>query len=70
MLEIASEDEIVIKETAKAIRSFMRVDMPVDKAPELYSPLDMLKLMLNILPVAKDFSKYSRITMKEFCRTF
>jgi phytoene dehydrogenase-like protein len=70
MLEISPEDIIVIKETTKAIRSFMRMDMPVDKAPELYSPLDMIKLTLKILPVMKDFSAYSRITMKEFAERF
>ena len=70
MLELAPEDEIVIKEIARAIKSLMRMDMPVDKAPELYSPLDMIKLTFSILPVMKDFSKYSQMTMKEFSERF
>ena len=66
MLEIAPEDKAVIKRTIKAIRSFSRMEMPVDKAPELYSVSDMLKMVFSVLPVMGGFSKYSMMTVKEF----
>ena len=70
MLEIAPEDKSVIKRTIKAIRSFSRMNMPVDKAPELYSVSDMLKMVFSVLPVMGGFSKYSVLTVKELAESF
>ena len=70
MLEIAPEDKAVIKRTIKAIRSFSRMNMPVDKAPELYSVSDMLRMAFSVLPVMGSFSKYSMMTVKELSESF
>jgi phytoene dehydrogenase-like protein len=70
MLQIAPEDAAQIKETVFAIRRFGKLNMPVEKAPELYSKLDGLKFMLRLMPVMQTFSKYSRMPVKEFAAKF
>jgi len=70
MLRIAPEDANVIKQTVRAIKNFTRMDMPVDKAPEMYCVLDVLKLVLKIAPVLGDFSRYSRMTIRELAQRF
>lgn len=70
MLEIAPEDNKVIKRTIRAIKSFSRMDMPIDKAPEIYSVIDMLKMALSVFPVLGDFSKYSMKTVKDLAESF
>jgi phytoene dehydrogenase-like protein len=70
MLEIAPEDKAVIKRIIKAIRSFSRINMPVDKAPEMYSLSDMLKMVFSVLPVMGGFSRYSMMTVKELAESF
>jgi len=54
MKEIAPEDAVFINEFTKTIRHFTRFDMPVDKAPELYTPLDGIKMMFRVLPFLGD----------------
>jgi phytoene dehydrogenase-like protein len=70
MLQIAPEDRAQIKETAAAIRRFGKLNMPVDKAPELYNKWDGLKFMLRLAPVMGTFSKYSKMPVKEFAAKF
>jgi phytoene dehydrogenase-like protein len=70
MLQIAPEDAAQIKETVSAIRRFGKLNMPVDKAPELYTKWDGLKFMLRLMPVMQTFSKYSRMPVKEFAAKF
>jgi hypothetical protein len=45
MIELAPEDRNVIREFASTIRTLRKMDMPVDKAPELYNLIDMLKMV-------------------------
>ena len=70
MQELAPEDAKFIGECIRAIRHFLRFDMPAGKAPELYSPFDGLKLMLKMLPFLRDFRKWGRMTMKDFSMHF
>lgn len=70
MLEIAPEDKAVIKRTIRAIKSFSRMNMPVDKAPELYSITDMIKMAFSVLPVLGDFSRYSMMTVNDLAESF
>lgn len=70
MLKIAPEDRSVIKEMISGIRQFGKLDMPVAKAPELYTKWDKIKLLLRLLPVMKVFSKYSRMPVKDFAAKF
>ena len=70
MKEIAPEDAPFIIECARAMRHLMRFKMPVEKAPELYNPLDGLKLMLKMLPFFGDIRKWGRMSMREFAMRF
>jgi len=50
MLRIALEDKTVINEFINAVREFAEIDLPVDKAPELYGPIDGIKFLLKFYP--------------------
>ena len=49
MIELAPEDEAVIREYMKAIRDSTRFDMPVDKPREVYGLIGSIK-MVKMLP--------------------
>lgn len=51
LLEIAAEDETVIKELTGAIRKASKVSMPVNKPQENYDVLDKIKLLKMISQV-------------------
>jgi phytoene dehydrogenase-like protein len=68
--EIAPEDSAFIDEFTAAIQRFSEIDIPADKAPELYSPLDNLKLIARMSPFMGEFKKWGKITMKEFAGRF
>jgi phytoene dehydrogenase-like protein len=70
MREIAPEDAKVIGECIRVIRHFTRLEMPSAKAPELYGPLDGLRLMLKMVPFLRDFRKWGRMTMDDFAGRF
>lgn len=70
MKELASEDQDVISEFIKAIRSFTRFDMPIEKAPELYSPIDGLKMIFTMFPHLRSMRKWGRISVQGFAKRF
>ena len=70
MKEIAPEDAKLIGECCRAMRRFTRMEMPVDKAPELYSPIEGLKLLFKMLPYLGVMRKWGRLTMTDFARRF
>lgn len=66
MLRVAPEDRVHIKQLTTAIRKFTRLQMPVDKAPELYSFSDGMKLLVKFLPYMGAMRKWGKITAQEF----
>jgi phytoene dehydrogenase-like protein len=68
--EIAPEDSAFIDEFTRAIRRFAEFDIPSDKAPELYSTLDNLKMMTKMAPYMGEMQKWSKMTLKEFAERF
>ncbi|MDP2917799.1 MAG: NAD(P)/FAD-dependent oxidoreductase [Dehalococcoidia bacterium] len=70
MKKVAPEDTRLISDCARAIRRFTRMNLPVLKAQELYSPLDGLKLMFKMLPFMGDLRRWGRISMKELALRF
>ena len=58
MLELAPEDKEVIKEFIKGVRDCTRLEMPIEKAPELYGPLDGLKMLFKIFPFMPVLKKW------------
>jgi phytoene dehydrogenase-like protein len=70
MKELAPEDKDVIEEFIKGIRTMAHFPMPVEKARELYSPLDGLKIMSKMLPFIPFMQKWGRVTIQDYAQRF
>jgi phytoene dehydrogenase-like protein len=70
MLEIAPQDENVIRELIKGVRTFASTEFPVGKAPELYGFLDGLRMMVRMLPFMGAWRKWRGISVEDFAKTF
>jgi phytoene dehydrogenase-like protein len=70
LLEKSPEDVVLIKDMCKAIRVFQKMEMPLDKPMEMYSPLDVIKLILKTAPLMSYFKKYRTISVEEFALQF
>jgi phytoene dehydrogenase-like protein len=70
MKELAPEDNFAITEFTKAVRHFTKLHMPVDKAPELASKLDNIRMVARMAPYLTDLAKWGRLTMKDFSGHF
>ena len=70
MKELAPEDKDVIEEFAKGIRTCIHFPMPVEKAPELYSPIDGLKMMFKMLPYLMFMRKWGKISIQDVAQRF
>ncbi len=66
LLELAPEDAGAIRALTRAIRTFTRFDLPVDKAPELYTWKDKLGMLRAILPFARQFMKWRSVSLADF----
>jgi len=69
MKELAPEDKAVIEEFAKCVRYCTRVDMPTDKAPELYSLIDGIK-MVKSLPQLRFLRKWGKVSTLDYALRF
>jgi phytoene dehydrogenase-like protein len=69
LIEIAPEDEGVIREYCKAVRDCRGFDLPVDKPQELYSLVDKIK-MIKMLPFLMFMRKWGRISTADYGRRF
>ncbi|MFC1962735.1 phytoene desaturase family protein [Chloroflexota bacterium] len=70
MKELAPEDKDVIEEFINAIRRSTHIDMPVEKALEVYSPIDGLKMMFKMLPHLMFMRKWGKISIQDFAQRF
>ncbi len=70
MKELAPEDKAVIEEFIGGVRKCTRISLPVEKAPELYSLVDGLKLMFKMLPFLRFMRKWSKVSTLDFARRF
>jgi len=70
MKELAPEDKNVIEEFTKALHGCAHLDLPVEKAPELYSAVDGLKIMSKMLPHLEFVKKWGRISIQDFAKRF
>ena len=57
MKELAPADKEVIEEFIEGIRACTRFDLPSEKTPELYGPVDGLKLLSKMFPFLKVMRK-------------
>jgi len=67
LLEIAPEDEAVIKEFTKGIRDFSRFDMPVEKPAELNNWVDKIKAA-KMLPMLMLMKKWMKVSVGDFAK--
>ena len=70
MKELAPEDKDVIEEFSKGVRGCTHMDMPVEKAPELYGPIDGLKMVSTMFPSFRFMKKWGKISTLDFTRCF
>ena len=70
MKELAPEDTDVIEEFTAGIRKMIHFPMPVEKAPELYTPIDGLKMMFKMIPFLTFYRKWKDITIQDFAQRF
>jgi len=68
MLQLAPEDGRMIKEFTGGARALVDFDMPVDKAPELYTAWDGLKMTGGLLPKMRQLMKWKGKTTAVFLR--
>jgi len=70
MKKLAPEDKDVIEEFTKGTRDCTHLSMPVEKAPELYSPIDGLRMMFTTVPFLRLMRKWGKVTSVDFARRF
>jgi phytoene dehydrogenase-like protein len=70
MKELAPADKKVIEEFIKGIRACTRVDLPIEKAPELYGPIDGPKLLFKMFSFLRVMRKWKRISIQDFAKRF
>jgi phytoene dehydrogenase-like protein len=70
MKELAPEDKDIIEEFTKGIRTCIHFPMPVEKAPELFSPIDDLKMMFKMLLYVSLMKKWGKTTIESFAQRF
>jgi phytoene dehydrogenase-like protein len=70
MKELAPEDKDVIEEFTNGIRTMIDFPMPVEKARELYGPIDGFKMMLKMRPYLMFMRKWEKITIQDFAQRF
>jgi len=68
--EFSPEDHGVIEELGKVVRAFAKFDPPIDKAREVYGPLDYVKIMLKMAPFVRYFGKYRSVSVQDFGNRF
>ena len=70
MLELAPEDKEVIKEFIKGVSDCTRIEMPIEKAPEMYGPIDGIKLLFKMFPFMPVLKKWRKISIQDFAARF
>jgi phytoene dehydrogenase-like protein len=70
MKELAPADKGLIEDFIEGTRACTRFDLPIRKAPELYGPIDGLKLLFKMLPFLRVMRKWKRIPIQDFAQRF
>jgi phytoene dehydrogenase-like protein len=70
LLEVSPRDRDLVRPFIEGTRSLTRFPVPVGKAPETYSVLDGLRLMVRMLPHMRLFRKWGRLSLGEFAGRF
>jgi phytoene dehydrogenase-like protein len=70
MKELAPEDKELIEDFSNGIRKMIEFHIPWEKASDLFGPLDVLKLIKNMLPFGGFFRKWGNKTIKDVAQQF
>lgn len=70
LLELAPEDEKLIRELTGCVRLMTRFDMPLGKPLELSGILDKLRFGVGMLPFLRTFARYRGVTVQQFAARF
>jgi len=70
MIELAPEDTKAIAEFVKALHTFTRFQMSLEKPPELSGLVDNLKAILNMLPHMGVLGKWMGMSLKDLAERF
>ncbi len=70
MLELAPQDRKTIQKFTNAVRDCARVELPIDKAPELYGAADLPRLATQMLPFLKLMNTWKKVTIEDFASEF
>jgi len=70
MKELAPEDKGPIEDFIEGARVLTRYDMPVEKAPELMTFGDKMRLMLTRFPLIRTMGKWKKVTIGDFSERF
>jgi len=66
MLEKSPADEGLIRLFTSAARRFVGFHLPVEKAPELFGPIDGLKMIFGMLPFMRQLKKWSGMSIQQY----
>ncbi len=66
MLEKSPADEGLIRSFTSAARRFVGFHLPVEKAPELFGPIDGLKMIFGMLPFMRQLKKWSGMSIQQY----
>ena len=70
MKELAPEDKDVIEEFATGIRKMIHFPIPWEKAPEVFGPIDVLRMMSKFLPYMSFTRKWGELTIQDVAQRF
>ena len=70
MLKKAPEDRKLILEFTDAVRKFSGLNLPIEKAPETYDPLDVIKLIIRFLPYYRSLRRWGNISLREYAEKY
>jgi phytoene dehydrogenase-like protein len=70
MVELAPEDKTTIEKFIGGARRLTRYVWEVDKAPELYNPIDSLKMMFSMLPFMGTLMKWRNVSTASYAQRF
>jgi len=70
MKRVSPEDGAVIDEFIAAVRRCTRFSIPWEKAPEVSTLFDLLKLMLTQFPALRLLSKWNKVSLEEYGTRF
>jgi len=70
MKDIAPEDSSTIDQFVRAVRIFTKYQLPFEKAPELLTPLDKMKLFFTHLPLFRAMGKWKKVSVSQFVARF